>query len=267
MLNRKTVQIAGRPYPYADEGSGPLLVLIHGFCGSADYWDQVIPLLSSQFRCIAPDLRAHSGSFAPQGPYAINDLAQDIHELLNQLDAPPVVMLGHSLGGYTTLAFAEAYPERLKGFGLIHSTAYPDSEEAKNNRLLAMESIRHDGLEAYVDQLIPKLFAEAHVQPMAEQLDTAIQIGYGTDSEGAVATLEAMRGRPDRNSIIADAKVPVLLAAGDQDRIVPLEKALSVTEEHVRHAVLHNCGHMSMYENPKQISEIIQQFAIHCFSR
>ncbi|WP_040952236.1 alpha/beta fold hydrolase [Gorillibacterium massiliense] len=275
---KHTAQLKNSRITYVDEGSGAPVVLLHGFCGSSAYWEEVIPLLAGKFRVIAPDLRGHGDSSAPtpaagdtareaeaggaaQDAYPMEAFALDVRELLDVLAIDKAILLGHSLGGYVTLAFAEAYPERLAAFGLIHSTAYPDTEEGKINRIAGIRTIREQGISVFVEGLVPKLFAPDHLNSMPDKVQRALAIGRGTDPGAAAATQEGMRRRPDRNAVLQDAQVPVLLVSGGQDKIVPTEKTFSVEGDGVTCTLLVSSGHMSMYEAPEQLAEAIKAFA------
>jgi pimeloyl-ACP methyl ester carboxylesterase len=264
----KSVKLRGgmQTLSWMTTGEGPAMVLLHGFCGSSRYFERVIPELTARYRLIVPDLRGHGASPALPGPYRIEAMAEDVRLLLDALEIDQAVLYGHSLGGYITLAFAELYPERLRGFGLIHSTAYPDSDEAKENRLKAMATIREQGIRPYVDGLVPRLFAPAHVESMREAVETAAEIGYGTDPDGAIATLGAMRERPDRRHVLRDARVPVLLVAGEEDRIVPVANVHAVEGPHITAVRLAGCGHMGMFEVPRQLAHRLAEHAALCWN-
>lgn len=240
---------------------GPTLVLLHGFCGDGRYWDPIVSDLSADFKLVIPDLRGHGASSVPSGPYRIEEMAEDIELWLQALDIQDVWMFGHSLGGYITLAYAEAYPERLRGWGLIHSTAYPDAEPAKENRLKGMNTIRDEGLKTFVDELIPKLFAPNHKESMADSIEAMKQIGYGTAPEGAIATLDAMRTRVDRRGIIERSSVPVALIAGSEDGLIPVEKVHAVQGPHIQSDTIQDCGHMGMIEAPTQMASLLRAHA------
>ncbi|UUZ92867.1 alpha/beta hydrolase [Paenibacillus sp. P25] len=245
---------------YTDQGEGTPVVLLHGFCGSSAYWDEVLPLLQGRARLIVPDLRGHGDSGAPDEPYGMETLADDIAGLLEELQLSKAVLIGHSLGGYATLAFAEKYPERLLAFGLIHSTAYQDDDKGKQGRLNSMETIRTKGLPAFVEGLIPRLFAPAHVETMKDAVELAKQIGRGTSPDGAIRTLEGMRTRPDRGAVLKSAKVPLLLVAGEHDQLIPSEKTFTVEGGGVTQVKLAEAGHMSMMEAPDKLAEAIGAF-------
>ncbi|WP_152396721.1 alpha/beta fold hydrolase [Paenibacillus guangzhouensis] len=245
---------------YKVQGEGNPIVLLHGFCGSSDYWEAVIPLLAQDYQVITPDLRGHGQSAVIGASFGIEDMAQDIVALLDQRGIARAVLFGHSLGGYITLAFAEQHAARLQGFSLVHSTANPDAEQARENRLKAVKTIEEEGIQPFVDGLVPKLFAPAHVASMAEQVEKAKQIGYGTAPAGATGASLAMRARPDRNHVLQETQHPVLIVAGEQDQIVPPDKAFTVQGAHIEQAVIPAAGHMSMMETPDKLVPVLRSF-------
>lgn len=253
----ENVRCEGSNICYSDQGEGDVIVLLHGFCGSAEYWEKVIPGLTAHYRVIAPDLRGHGASDAPLGAYTIEQMADDVLSLLNALEIPECYLLGHSLGGYITLSFAQRHASRLKGFGLLHSSGYPDSEEAKENRLKSVTMIQSEGIFAFVDQLVPGLFA-----PEAEPrlLDRAKEIGYKTPPQGAVGASLAMRERPDRRDVISATALPVLLVAGAEDTKVTPERTFTSDNRNITQVTLPGVGHMGMFEAPEQLAKIIKDF-------
>ncbi|MNO36900.1 3-oxoadipate enol-lactonase 2 [compost metagenome] len=253
----ENVRCEGSNICYSDQGKGDVIVLLHGFCGSSSYWEKVIPLLSGNYRVIAPDLRGHGASDAPLGAYSIDQMADDVLSLLNALEIPECYLLGHSLGGYIALSFAQRHASRLKGFGLIHSTGYPDSEEAKENRLKSVSKIQNEGIFAFVDGLVPGLFAPGAAPQLLERTK---EIGYKTPPQGAVGASMAMRERPDRRDVISATAMPVLLVAGSEDSKVSPERIFTSDKPNVTQATLSGVGHMSMYEAPERLAEIIKDY-------
>jgi 3-oxoadipate enol-lactonase len=250
----------GTTMAYVEAGNGEPIVLLHGFCGSHGYWDEVIPLLAAHGRIIAPDIRGHGSSSASEGVYSMEQLADDLAALLDELQLHQVNLFGHSLGGYVSLAFAEKYPERLLTLGLVHSTSYPDSEVAQANRLKAADSIRMNGIVPFVDELIPKLFAENHRLSMPGQLQKALEIGYGTSAAGAAGCALGMRERPDRTGVLENLDLPVLLLAGELDAVIPPEKRFPVAKGNVAALTLEGVAHMGMVEDPQAFAEGVGAF-------
>lgn len=263
MTSSQSIQIANindTQIAYIEAGTGPALVLIHGFCGSSDYWKYIIPAFSNSYRVIAPDLRGHGQSPATSKTSTMETLADDIAALLTYLHIEQAIIFGHSLGGYVTLSLVERHPDLVKRFSLIHSTALPDSEEAKQKRSQGIENIRDKGIQAFVDGLIPKLFAEEHLNTMPEEVQAAIEIGYLTSAAGAMHSLEGMRTRPERNHVLREQNVPILLVAGSEDLVIPAERVFSVTENHIQSVVINGVGHMSMLEAPEQLITVMKSF-------
>ncbi|NUU61172.1 alpha/beta fold hydrolase [Paenibacillus agri] len=254
------VRCEGSTICYSDQGKGEAIVLLHGFCGSAEYWEKVIPRLSGSYRVIAPDLRGHGESDAPLGAYTIESMADDVLALLDALELSKVTLLGHSLGGYVALSFVQRYASRLTGFGLIHSTAYPDTDEAKEKRLKSVSTIQNEGINVFVDGLVPGLFAPGTVESSPHLLERAKEIGYRTPPQGAAGVALAMRERPDRRDVLSASELPVLLVAGAEDRLVPAERTFTLDKPSVTQATIAGVGHMSMLEDPERLSEIIGDF-------
>ncbi|PET76681.1 alpha/beta hydrolase [Bacillus sp. AFS001701] len=251
-MNSK-IELQNLSIAFKDQGKGKPIVLIHGFMGSHAYWEKVIPKLAEDFRVIAIDLPGHGDSTSIKEEHSIEDYADMLKDLLDQLNINQVTLFGHSLGGYITLAFAERYSNYLNGFSLIHSTAYPDSEEAKKGRMANAEKVKNEGVKNVVDGLIPKLFSPKNIQKNSSEIDIAKQIGYKTSVDGTVKALISMKNRPDRNHVLNDTNLPVLLLAGKDDQIIPPEKTFSVQKENIKTSTLNNAGHMSMYESPEEL--------------
>lgn len=237
------------------------LVLLHGYCGSSAYWEKIVDEMAASIRIIAPDARGHGVSSSPEDPtYTMEMFAEDLAGLLDALGIKKAIVLGHSLGGYITLAFAERYPDRLDAFGLIHSSPLPDSETAKENRDKAVAAIEADGVGKFVDGLIPKLFAQDRLDDMEPELRRCKTIGYATSKHGAMATARGMKARPDRRSVIQESQLPVLLVAGAQDGIIPTVNTFVAIGGKTTKVELEQAGHMSMQECSAQLAEELASF-------
>ncbi|OIK11367.1 alpha/beta hydrolase [Bacillus sp. MUM 116] len=259
-MEAQSIELKNGTIAYIDKGNGTPIILLHGFCGSSRYWEEVIPSLTKNYRIIAPDLPGHGETSVFKDSESIELFADVIKEFLDNLKIDKITMFGHSLGGYIALAFAEKFSERLNGFSLIHSTAFPDSEEAKKGRDANADKVKQSGIRALIDGLVPKLFSPENVEKKAEYVEMAKQIGYTTPPDGAIGTLAAMKNRPDRNSVLDNTTLPVLLIAGEDDQIIPKEKTFSVSKPNIKQEVIKDSGHMSMYENPNVLIAEITKF-------
>ncbi|MDK8183175.1 alpha/beta fold hydrolase [Paenibacillus sp. UMB4589-SE434] len=243
-----------------EQGAGVPIVLLHGYCGSSDYWHSVVPLLSERYHVITPDLRGHGKTQAPNGAYTIEQMADDILQMADKLHLDRFILLGHSLGGYIALSFAQRFSERLLGFGLIHSTGYADSDEARQGRLKAVEDIQAHGIVPFIDQLIPSLFNPNRLEQLEDEVRLAKAIGYHTPPQGAIGAALAMREREDRTAVMAATKLPLLLVAGRMDQKVRPERLFTTEGSNVTQAVIETAGHMGMMETPEEVNEIVSSF-------
>lgn len=259
-MESKKLKSSNTELSYFDEGEGKPIVLIHGFAGSKLYWEKIIPDLASSYRVIALDLPGHGESGMGFEKYSIDDMAVMIKDLLDHLELDKVILFGHSLGGYITLAFAERFPQYLNGFSLVHSTANPDSEEAKAGRESNAKKVQEEGTGSFVEGLAQKLFSPANTEVNARDIENTVQIGISTSIDGLVSALMAMKNRPDRNHILKKTALPVLLIAGVQDQIIPPEKTFTVKKENIEQRIIKGAGHMSMYEQPVELVKIMKDF-------
>ncbi len=176
-------------------------------------------------------------------------------------------MIGHSMGGYVTLAFAEKYPAILKGFGLFHSQAGSDSEEAKKNRERTIQLIENDRM-GFIQLFIPDLFAPINRKRFEAAIQRLKKQAGNTSKEGIIAALQGMKERPDRISILKAATHPVLFILGQEDTRIPVDVALNQAKETQRCEiqVLKGVGHMGYIEDEKYTMNTIKHFAHKCYS-
>ena len=137
-------------------GKGKPVVLIHGFGEDGNIWDKQVAFLKDHFRLIIPDLPG-SGRSALIPDMSIEGMAEAMHSMLMNEGISACVVLGHSMGGYLTLAMAEKYPDLFRSFGLIHSSAFADSEEKKAARSKSIEFIKNNGANEFLRTAIPGL--------------------------------------------------------------------------------------------------------------
>jgi len=247
---------------YKSEGSGNALVLLHGFCEDHTIWDTIAPSLSQHYYLILADTPGFGKTALsmPAGGESLEMMADRLAHTLKEDGIEKCTLIGHSMGGYIALAFAERHEDMLDGLGLFHSTAMPDDEEKKANRLKQAEFVKSNGAIAHVNTLIPGLFSKSH--DYTAQIQSSLEIGRRCQPEGIINALHAMRNRPDRVKVLKEAQVPVLIIAGMDDPVIPTEK-LSYQASlpgRCEFELLNNSGHMGMVEEPVESVEIINRF-------
>lgn len=253
-MEMKTFTVNGIEIAYERRGSGEPLLLIHGFPFDHTAWNSVIPLLENDFDVILPDLRGFGKSSSPESVYRIADMAVDLAGLLDHLSIEKAAVAGHSMGGYVSLAFAKACPNRVSGLALISSQAAADSPERKEGRYKTAQEVEEKGVGAVADAMTPKLSANAEVQKLVREL---IQ---KQGKPGVVGALKAMAEREDMTSILPAFDFPVVLVHGDSDELIPLEKSeeMKTLLPASQLVVLPGAGHMPMVEFPKETAEALK---------
>lgn len=248
---------------YSSNGSGPTIVLIHGFCENSTCFNEQVFLLKDRYTIICIDLPGH-GLSAEQSEFSISDIALQVKEVLDANAVKQCVMIGHSMGGYVTLAFAQEHSSYLKGYGLLHSTANADSEERKSKREQAINLIVEKGAGFYVEQFIPPLFAAGTDSALIKMRQSS---NASLSSTTLIACLTAMKNRLDSNRLLETSKLPVAFIAGANDAIIPIKDMLAqaATVPVAQVTCLVGAAHMGMLEKPQQVTEAIEHFARFCF--
>jgi pimeloyl-ACP methyl ester carboxylesterase len=254
-------------------GSGKPVILIHGFGENGTVWDNQVAYLKDKFQFIIPDLPG-SGKSELIDNMSIEGLAEVIKEVMMAefSEVPPSggfrgAVIGHSMGGYITLAFVEKYYNHVSSFGLFHSTAYADSEEKKATRRKGIELINEYGAFEFLKTATPNLYAPDTKLNNPQLVEKQISsLSYFT-SETLVAYYNAMIQRPDRTNVLKTSKIPILFIMGEYDNAVPLQDGLKqchFAENSYIH-ILRNSGHMGMQEETEKTNKILSDFlsAVH----
>lgn len=257
---------------YYIEGNGLPLIFVHGFGEDATVWDEQKEFLKQYCKIIIPDLPGSGKSIfkasAPeQKAGTIEFYAECIHAIANEENILQCIMLGHSMGGYITLAFAEQYANRLKGFGLVHSTAFADSDEKKKNRKKGIELIGEYGSAAFIKNTTPNLFAQKFKTEQPAKIEELIAKGKDFSAMALQQYYTAMMNRPDRTSVLQNSEVPVLFILGTEDVAAPLTDVLQQVKlpEIAYIHIFENAGHMGMWENATGTNKAIQSFIADVF--
>ncbi|WP_315821106.1 alpha/beta hydrolase [Paraflavitalea speifideaquila] len=239
------------------------MVLLHGFSEDNTIWQHQEAALKDRYRLIIPDLPG-SGRSAIGQDMTMDGLAAAVKLIVEDElpDNEPFVLIGHSMGGYVTLAFAEKYPELLKGIGLFHSTAYADSEEKKAIRQKGIEFMLQHGAALFTQQTTPNMFAGAFRAEHPAAIAEIIERYSNFSTESLVHYYKSMMARPDRTQVLEKSTWPVLFIAGEYDTAIPKEHMMqqsylpSLSYIHL----LQHSGHMGMLEEVEQSNRFLADF-------
>jgi pimeloyl-ACP methyl ester carboxylesterase len=244
---------------YTDEGKGTALVLLHGFLENKSMWNAFIPDLVKKYRVITIDLLGHGETECLGYVHAMEDQAEMVYALLMFLKIRKVVLFGHSMGGYVALAFAELFPDSVKGLFLLNSTSRADSDERKTNRNRAIVAVKKN-YSVFVQLSIANLFSEDNRERLAEEIEKVKLEALKTPLQGIVASLEGMKIRKDREVLLHFAPYPIQLVLGKKDSVLNYNESIDQIEGTKVELTTFPDGHMSHIENETALKKVLNTF-------
>ncbi len=266
----QVTKVLGAKVRYSDSGKGRVVVLIHGFLESLEVWfgNGFAQDLAKHYRVIAIDLPGHGKSECVGYVHRMERMAAVVKGVMDEIGLRRYTVVGHSLGGYVALAFAEKYPEHVCGLCLFHSSTYADSAEKKIDRERAIRLVKKSPTK-YTSALIQNLFALANVKYFRDEISWLKRMAAKTKPQGIIASLEGMKIRKNRENVLRYAPFPVLMIAGKRDNVIPLEvseKQKDLAEDQ-RYLALDKCGHMGFLEAKEKSLKKLKAFCGYTFRK
>lgn len=239
------------------------LVLLHGFMENLLIWEEMEEKLSQDFTLIKIDLPGHGLSKIYSDVHSMELNAEEVKKVTDQLKLGKFHLLGHSMGGYTSLAFAEKFPDDLKSLTLFFSTYFADDEEKKEQRRKSFRIIK-EAFRTYVNAGIPNLFNENEKDILEGKIDLAKEIALSTKPDGVLAAVKGMMERTDKKLVMEKFEGKILVIAGKYDNAVKTDVMLKNLPEKTNiKSYLLDCGHNGHWEKPAICAEIINTELLH----
>lgn len=265
-MKEKTILYKGIPVVYDITGNGPAVMLIHGFGEDSRVWEHQVPSLKQSFKLIVPDLPGSGRSSVlpihPQQGVMMDTYAEIMKCILDEEGISVCTMIGHSMGGYITLAFAALFPGNLNALGLFHSTAYSDTGERIATRKKGISFIQKYGAQDFLKQSIPNLFGPSFSAQQPREIQKLIDRAGNFSSEALVQYYESMIERPDRTIVLKKISKPVLFIIGEEDKSVYLQDSLNQCHLPLLSLIniLPGVAHMGMWEMKDQACATLMKF-------
>ncbi len=247
---------------YESFGSGPALVLLHGFPLDRTIWRPQAEELSKKYRVITPDLRGHGLSGAPEGVYSMDLYARDLNAVLDSIGVRAIILGGLSMGGYVAFAFYRLFKERVHGLILVDTKADADTPEARARREEQALSVLRNGSGEIAGQLIGRMFTEKTLRVNPVLAERVRRMMESTSPVGIAGALRGMAERPDSTPLLPSIKVPTLVIAGEEDPITPVSDAWRMVGmiPGSELAVVPGAAHLTSLEKPDEVSGAIRRF-------
>lgn len=255
-----TCQYKDLPVYFTDVGKGPAVVLIHGFLESSTMWDAYSAFFATRYRVICIDLFGHGKTGNLGYVHSMEEMADAVKTVLNHLRLKRCVIIGHSMGGYVALAFAEAFPKMLRCLCLFYSTAQADDAERKELRLRAVEVVKQN-YKTFIKSTIPGLFASENLKTYQKEIAALINEALQMSPQGIVAALMGMRERKDREDLLTHGTYPVCIIYGKQDGRITVDSLQSqLAAPNVLFKLETPHGHMGHIEDAQECLTYLDYF-------
>lgn len=251
------------PLHIADSERGEkCVVLLHGYLESMYVWDDFLPLITPKVRVITVDIPGHGISQVSGEIHTMEYIADVIHDMLDAMGIEKITLVGHSMGGYVSLAFCAKYAERLDGLVLLSSSPMPDTELKRENRRREIALVKAGKKDALARVAPETGFAPQNRRRLHSYIEDLMECVHVTEDEGIVALLNGMMERVDQNKMLAECGVPQLFICGKHDAYIPVEAAEEIIalNPQAQVAWLEESGHMGFIEEPQRCAEALLSF-------
>jgi len=249
----------GIPVFFSDYGHGNAVVLLHGFLENSSMWNPFIGLLSQKNRIICIDLLGHGKTGCLGYIHSMELMAETVEAILNHLNIKKYTFIGHSMGGYVALAFAERNPNTINGLCLMNSTADEDTLEKRYNRNRAILAVKQNH-KLFIRMAVANLFSPKNRTLFSEQITGIIENAQKTSLQGVIAALEGMKIRKKRRLFFENAPFKKLFILGKKDPVLNYKLLVSQAEKSDIKIIKFSGGHMSHIENKDKFLQCILHF-------
>ena len=259
----KKIRVRGIEMAYDVEGSGPPVVLLHGYPFNRSMWREQVEALQGSFRVITPDLRGLGETEAGAEERAtMNEMAEDVAALLDELKIARVILGGLSMGGYVSLAFTRRFPLRVRALLLADTRPQTDTDEARHAREEQAQKALEEGMSAITDIILKKALAPSTHAERPEIVSRVREMIHSTKPEGAAAALRGMAARSDQTDFLASILAPTLIIVGSEDQLTPPKDAELMHREirGSRLEVIEGAAHVSNLERPEEFNRALMEF-------
>jgi pimeloyl-ACP methyl ester carboxylesterase len=258
-----SISIGDTTLHVVDRGTGPVLLLVHGFPLDHSMWTHQIEGLSPVCRVIAPDLRGFGSSGGAGEELTMSRLADDLAELLQALHIDrPVIFCGLSMGGYIAWPFFQRHRARLAALILCDTRAAADSPDVARGRHYLAERVLRDGTHEVSEDMVSKLFADSIRQRSPETVQRTLEVMDRSSPQSVAAALRGMAERADMRELLPRIDCPVLVLCGQYDSITPVAEMEAMAAElpSATWQIVADAGHLAPLENPTAVNQAIRDF-------
>ena len=248
---------------YAVAGDGPPLILLHPFPAHHELWLPAAQVLTTRYRVILPDLRAHGDSDVGEGPATMEKHALDLARVLDDADVGRALFCGVSIGGYILFEFWRRYRGRVAGLVLCDTRPQPDTPEGRATRLKSAADVIEHGTESFLDSMIPKLCGKTTLAMRPDLVEQARRMMLKMSPDDITQVQRGMAERPDSVPTLKTIDVPTLILIGEEDTLSTVADGELMRQSipGSQFKVIPKAGHYAPWEQSEEVGKLVRQFA------
>ena len=246
---------------FDDVGTGLPIVFVHAFPLNRTMWAPQVSALVERCRCIAVDLRGF-GESKVEGPWSVDQYADDVVDVLTHLAIDRAVVVGCSLGGYVAFSIWRRHARRVRALVLADTKATADTDEIRDRRRAMIEAARTQGSTAIANLQIGSLIGKTAREKQPDTYDAVHRMIAQAPVEGIVGALEAMMARPDSTATLSTISVPTLVVVGEEDVPTPVKDArvMGAAIPGSQLEIIGSAGHLANIERPAAFNHLLTEF-------
>jgi pimeloyl-ACP methyl ester carboxylesterase len=244
---------------YEVAGNGPDVVLLHPFPLNHTFWRPVAEQLSTRYRLIMPDLRAHGDSELGEGPATMEKLAADLAALCREERVTKGLFVGVSIGGYALFEFWRRSRDRVAALVLANTRASAETPESRTNRLALADRVLREGSTGFIEEMLPKVLSPVTLANRPDIVDAARRMMQKMSPQDIAGVQQGMADRPDSIPTLKTISVPTLIMTGEDEAAAAAElMRQEISASWLQ--VIPRAGHYAALEQPEEFARMLRGF-------
>jgi 3-oxoadipate enol-lactonase len=247
------------PLPVVERGDGPPVVFVHGYPLNHEIFAPQLESLSTDHHILLVDLPGFGLAKDSPVPQTLSGFAEEVGRTISARFTEPVVLVGHSFGGYIALELMRSHPEMIRALVLANTRAEADPGEAKEKRLATARRLENPSERLDAVETARSLVAEATWEAEGDVAHTVRALVEDAPSPAIIGSLRAMAGRPDFTPFLSSIEVPTLVIWGEADRLIPTPqtRALVARIRGSRGVGIARAGHLPSLETAAEFDRAL----------
>ena len=241
-----------QPIYYTQNGSGKVLLLLHGFLESSAIWEDYIKILSTKYTIITIDFPGHGKTPFLKDINTMPLMANIVFRLLDILKISEVKIMGHSMGGYVALSFLEMYAEMVTTIILLNSTPEKDNQERIISRKRSLQLLQKNK-DVYLKMAINNLFSPNSKEKYKTEIKQLIKESLSYKKNSIAAFVEGMMLRKDYTNLLKISNIKKFILAGEEDPLITHDNLLTLAIQTNTTFISLSGSHMGWLENKGEL--------------